>query len=334
MVTIIYKGVNSSNAYLCASKKGSLYTMISRRNIRVKVMQELYAYQTDEPRADKLEPVANLQKQLDQCKRLFIYLLFCITEVARYAETDAKIRSSKNLPTVEDLNVNTRIAGNQLLWKILESNSFRRETSGVLNFEDTPEQIKRLYNKLKNTEEYKKYITLSAREKKSEKEIIVFIFTDIILPDESFVNHIEDHFSNWDDDAEMIDQLMMSYLQKPETFNLTELIGEEKTKFAKDLFLTTLSKGDYTVELIKPKLQNWDSDRIAVLDMILMQMGVCEFLYFETIPPKVTINEYIDIAKEYSTQQSGHFINGILDSIHKELLQQNKIHKIDFKQKA
>jgi N utilization substance protein B len=92
-----------------------------------------------------------------------------------------------------------------------------------------------------------------------------------------------------------------------------------------------LDKNEYCLEIIKPKLKNWDSERIAALDMILIKMGVCELLYFETIPPKVTINEYIDLAKEYSTEQSGHFINGILDNIHKELLAQNKIHKKNFK---
>ena len=101
--------------------------------------------------------------------------------------------------------------------------------------------------------------------------------------------------------------------------------------FAIDLMECVIDKKDYCLELIKPKLKNWDAERIASLDMILMQMGVCEFLYFETIPPKVTINEYIDLAKEYSTEQSGHFVNGILDNIHKELITQNKIHKKNFK---
>jgi len=132
----------------------------------------------------------------------------------------------------------------------------------------------------------------------------------------------------------MMNQLIQNYLQKPGSYNIQQMIGEEKWKFAKDLLLTTREKSDYALELIKPKLKNWDFERIATLDMILMQMGVCEFLYFETIPPKVTINEYIDIAKEYSTQQSGQFVNGILDSIHKDLITQNKIHKVDFKQKA
>jgi len=106
----------------------------------------------------------------------------------------------------------------------------------------------------------------------------------------------------------------------------------EEQEFAKELLRTTIDKKEVAFEYIKPKLKNWDPDRIAVLDMLLMRMGVCEFLFFETIPPKVTINEYIDLAKEYSTQQSGQFINGILDNIHKELVKDDKMHKVSFKQ--
>ena len=94
---------------------------------------------------------------------------------------------------------------------------------------------------------------------------------------------------------------------------------------------TTIEKKELALDYIKPKLKNWEPDRIALLDMILMRMGVCEFLFFETIPPKVTINEYIDMAKEYSTQQSGQFVNGILDNIHKDLVRENKMHKVAFR---
>ena len=105
----------------------------------------------------------------------------------------------------------------------------------------------------------------------------------------------------------------------------------DKEEFAKRLLDTVLEKSVFLQSLIIPKLKNWDPERIAMLDMILMEMGVAEFLYFETIPPKVTINEYIDLAKEYSTPQSGHFVNGILDNIHKELVQQGKMHKVEYK---
>jgi N utilization substance protein B len=130
-----------------------------------------------------------------------------------------------------------------------------------------------------------------------------------------------------------MNQLVKNYIQKPGSFGINDMVGEEKRKFAIQLYETVIEKKEYLTSIIKPKLKNWDADRIALLDMILMQMGIAELLYFETIPPKVTINEYIDIAKEYSTQQSGQFINGILDNIHKELIAENKIHKIDYRQK-
>lgn len=309
--------------------------MISRRNIRVKVMQTLYTLTTVDGE-QKTEPVKLLQKQMDASRQLFIYLLYTLTEVARYAETDSLKRASKNLPTEQDLNVNTKLSGNEYLWKILESSSFSKAVENEKPFlvEGNKDQIKRLYNELVQTEEYKTYINAQGREKKSEKDIITYIFTDLMLPDEDFTSHIEEFFPNWDDDAEMMNQLMLNYLQKPTGYNLQEMLSPEKWQFARSLLTTTREKHDHVLELIKPKLKNWDAERIAILDMILMEMGVCELLYFETIPTKVTINEYIDLAKAYSTPQSGQFVNGILDNIHKDLLTQNKIHKVNFKNKA
>ena len=161
--------------------------------------------------------------------------------------------------------------------------------------------------------------------------MLEFIFSTLMLPNEDFINHVEENFIHWDDDADMMVTLMANFFQKPSAFNFGEMLTKEKWDFAKDLLNCVLDKKEYCLEIIKPKLKNWDAERIAAVDMILMQMGVCELLFFETIPPKVTINEYIDLAKEYSTPQSGHFVNGILDNIHKELLSQNKIHKKNFR---
>lgn len=152
-----------------------------------------------------------------------------------------------------------------------------------------------------------------------------------MLPNALFENHVEELFTNWDDDGEMVCQLVMGYINKPQSLNFQEIISKDKWEFAKGLLQTVMDKKDVLMDLIKPKLKNWDPERIATLDMILMQMGVSEFLYFETIPPKVTINEYIDLAKEYSTPQSGQFVNGILDNIHKDLVREEKMHKINFK---
>jgi N utilization substance protein B len=126
---------------------------------------------------------------------------------------------------------------------------------------------------------------------------------------------------------------VLNYIQKPGSVDFIDLVGEEKMKFANDLLQTTIDKKSITEDIIKPKLNNWDPERIAVIDMILLRLGVCELVYFDTIPTKVSINEYIDLAKEYSTEQSGHFVNGILDSIHKELVGSGKIQKVSHKGK-
>lgn len=301
----------------------------------MKVMQLLYMIEASDNAAAYAKPVDILQKQLDKSRELFVYLLYFITQVAQYAETSARKRASRNLPSEADLNVNIKIAGNEFLWQILESPTFMKAVAA-----DHPEKhidptlVQKIYVALTETDKYKAYIAEQSRDKAKEKEIIKLIFMQLMLPDQNFINHIEEHFPNWDDDADMMDQLMSNYMQKPASFNLQEMVGKEKWDFARDLLTTAIEKKEYCAELIKPKLKNWDADRIAVLDMILMRMGVCELLYFETIPTKVTINEYIDLAKDYSTPQSGQFVNGILDNIHKEMTESGKISKVNFKNKA
>lgn len=304
--------------------------MISRRNIRVKVMQTLYTVSTLESvkpgEGEKL-----LQKHFEQSKELVQYVIFWITEVAAYAERAAFQRSSKHLPTKEDLTVNTKIAGNELLWKIKEDAALKRDWEKAkpeLRLDN--ELVKKLYNELAGTPAYKTYIASPARDWKSERDIIFFIFEELLLPGESFISHLEELYSNWDDDADMVVQLVKAYLQKPGA-DFSQFLPADKALFARELLRAVLEKTAHLESLIFPKLKNWDAERIAALDMILMKMGLSEFLYFETIPPKVTINEYIDLAKEYSTQQSGQFVNGILDNIHKELAQANQLHKKDFK---
>ena len=308
--------------------------MISRRNIRVKVMQLLYGIETSGDAKLFKDPVLELQKKLDKTRELFVYLVYCITEIARYAETDSRNRSAKNLPNYQDLNVNTKIAGNLLLWQILENESYKRalENDKPVNVVDK-DLIRKLYQQLAETTEYKTYIAEQSRDKKADKEILEFIFNTLMLPNNIFEEQIEEQFNNWDDDGEMMQQLINNFLQKP-TQNIQQMVSAEKWIFAKTLLTSMIDKKEYALELIKPKLRNWDSDRIALLDMLLMQMGVCELLYFETIPTKVTINEYIDLAKDYSTPQSGQFVNGILDGLHKELLAEGKIRKVDFKKKT
>jgi len=307
--------------------------MISRRNIRVKVMQTLYSLETQDSQISSPDAVKLLKKHFDQSRGLLVYMAHFITEVARYSETDARNKASKYIPSAKDLTINTKIAGNELLWKIVDHPSYIQALKeDKPHLTNDPELTKRIYTELAASERYQQYISKDARDKKDEKEILDFILTDLMLPNETFTSFVEEKFPNWDDDAEMLQTLLSTLLSKPAAFNFQEVISTEKWDFAKDLLKTTIDKKEVAFDYIKPKLKNWDPERIAILDMLLMRMGVCEFLFFETIPPKVTINEYIDLAKEYSTQQSGQFINGILDNIHKELVKDDKMHKVSFKQ--
>ncbi len=297
-------------------------------------MQTLYAVESMAGGEKVGEPYSILAKKIEQSKHLFAYLIYFITETARYAETDANNKASKNLPTAADLATNTKIAGNEVLWKIVEDLSFKGTIKNVkAEHLIDKELLKKTFRNLVQTEEYKEYIETLARDKRSEKKILEFIFNELMLPNEDFIAHVEELFINWDDDAEMMHSLVIAYLGKPGQQNLQDFLSVEKRAFAKDLMQAVIDKSEQTLTLIKPKLKNWEADRIASLDLILLKMGVCEFLYFETIPTKVTINEYIDLAKAYSTPQSGQFVNGLLDGINKELEAENKLDKVSFRGK-
>ena len=295
-------------------------------------MQTLYTLETLEDYSKPGEPQRILQQHFTQTRSLLVYLTWFLTEVARYAETEAHKRAGKHLPTAEDLNVNTKIAGNEILWKMLEDAVLKEQFE-----KEKPQQkadqelVRKIYHDMVETGEYKNYIASPSRDKQEEKKILEFILNDMLLANELFVSHIEENFSGWSDDGEMLVQLLAGYIQKPGSLNFKQLLSPDKEEFAKNLLQTVLDKAEYLQNIITPKLKNWDPDRIAILDMLLMKMGLAEFLYFETIPPKVTINEYIDLAKDYSTVQSGQFVNGILDNIHKELVQQGKMQKVDYK---
>ena len=275
-----------------------------------------------------------LQKEFDKSRNLFVFLVHLIHQIALYAEVDAQQRASKNLPNQADLTVNIKIAGNTVVWQTIESDAFKKALELV-----KPHQwlagdlVKNLFRQLTESNEYKAYILEENRDKSNEKEILKFIFGTLILGSENAVDYIDEHFTNWEDEGDMMISMVLNYIQKPGSINFLDLVGDEKMKFATDLLQTAIDKKTIAEDIIKPKLKNWDPERIAMIDMILLRLGVCELVYFDTIPTKVSINEYIDLAKEYSTEQSGHFVNGILDSIHKEMVGNGKIQKVSHKGK-
>lgn len=305
--------------------------MIGRRNIRVKVMQTLYTLAAtgitglDE---QKKQGSVLLNEKMTRFLDLFVISVLYTLKVAQYAEKDAGKRAAKYLPTAEDLNVSTKIAGNEFLWKILNNETFveKIKEKNISRYVDE-ELIRKIFKKFSATDEYKKYISDRNREYKSEIAIIKYIWDEMMYEDEDVMEQFADELPEWEDDMDMIKILMDNFFKSSSKINFLKLVSAEKSEYAHSLLHTTLEKEEYTTELIQPKLINWDADRVALIDMILLRMGVSELLYFPTIPTKVTINEYIEIAKMYSTPQSGQFVNGVLDNILKDLSKENKIHK-------
>jgi N utilization substance protein B len=306
--------------------------MISRRNIRVKVMQTLYTMASLEHGAqgNKQAAARILDEKLGQVLDLFTVTVLHIVKIAQYADLDARLRASKYLPTAEDLKVDIRVATNTFVTRILSNVSFqeRVEKDKLERFIEE-DWVKKVYQSLAKSAEYLTYTAAPEHTAGADKEIMRYIWEKQVLENENLLSHFNDELPGWEDDADLIIILMQNFFNGGQKINFANLLSGEKKEYARELMMAVIEKEMFCMELIEPKLNNWDKERVALIDLLLLRMGVCEFLYFPTIPTKVTINEYIDIAKQYSTPQSGQFVNGVLDNILKELVKENKVRKIE-----
>lgn len=293
-------------------------------------MQTLYTLATSEAGAQEVDRKIGsniLNEKLNRSLDLFTISILYIARTAQYAERSAQQRASKYLRTTEDLNVSTKIAGNEFLWQILENTTFtERIKDAKLEHYLDEEWVKKMYQQLMATPEYEAYISTQERTAKEEKAIVQHIWK-LMQEHEGLQEHFADELPGWEDDKDMTLMLMENFFKSHSKINFLNLISAEKREYAHDLLHTVQEKEAYCMELIQPKLINWDAERVALIDLLLLRMGVCELLFFPTIPTKVTINEYIEVAKMYSTPQSGQFVNGVLDNILKELERDNKIRK-------
>lgn len=317
--------------------------MISRRNIRVKVMQVLYALEAHKtPNTEGALPAFEyselddiiyngrglLKNKFEKSEEMLVLTMLFIAKIALYAERDAHQRASKYLPTKEDLNVNTKIAGNRFIWRLMEDAHFKASIEKFkLDRRIESQEIKKYYQRLTKTEEYVNYASEDKRDNYEEKKIMHFVWRQMVMNNIDYDEWMSDEYSNWEDDKDLIVMLIENYFNDSSKVNFAQFISDEKTNYAFSLLKTTIEKDLYNIQLIQPKLKNWEADRVAQIDLILIKMGINELLFFPTIPEKVTINEYIEIAKQYSTPQSGQFVNGVLDNILKDLWNEGKIEK-------
>jgi len=308
--------------------------MLNRRHLRVKVLQTIYAYyQSDDKNVNNFEKA--LLRSVDQVYEMYIWVLALLTEVGDYALIDAEERANKYLPNENDLNANTRLANNTFIELLKQNVDFvdlakKYKVDAVFD----KELVRSVFQILKQSSEYVAYLESEDRSLKVEKDIVKYIFKKIILKSPAIEQVFEERFINWATDKDVLQALLAKTLKNfnsedPEKNELAQLCPNwvDDKEFIVELFrLTTRHQVEYQ-QYISGKTKNWEADRIALIDTLLMQMAIAEFLNFSSIPVKVTINEYIEISKEFSTPKSNSFINGILDKILAELQKGGKIRK-------
>lgn len=305
--------------------------MLTRRNVRINVFQTIFEnnhlLETDSAKSAK----KHFNQKIEQSKALFAACFHLSSLVCDYAILYAQQRASKHLPTAEDLNVSSKLAGNIVLQQLKKNESFAQVVKANhihLLFDN--EFVREIFLKLIATQTYQTYISSEERNSQDEKRIMEFITQHLIFEDEHMASHFAGLYMNWFNEFELLYLWIPRVYTNAQRHNFNEVLSTDKLAFGEDLLTCYYEKKSLIADIIKPKLINWDADRVALIDLILIHLGVCEFLYFQSIPVKVTINEYIDLAKSYSTPQSGQFVNGILDNIRKELEAGNKIHKVDY----
>jgi N utilization substance protein B len=309
--------------------------MLNRRHLRVKALQVLYSYQQSESKEVTPFEKALLQN-VDKVYEMYIWLLSLFVEVADFSIIDAQERANKHLPSEDDLNASNKLQDN-LFIKSLQHNP--EYVAGVkkykISWDFDPEISKSIFIALKSSPEYTEFVNLSDHTIKTDKDIIKFIFKKLILKSPGIEQVFEEKFINWPVDKDVLQALVAKTFksfssENPIDNKLAQTCPnwDEDKPFLIDLFNKVIAFEREYQELISQKTKNWDADRIALMDTLLMRMAIVELVHFSSIPVKVTMNEYIEIAKEFSTPKSNSFINGILDKILADLKSQGKIRKI------
>jgi len=308
--------------------------MLNRRHLRIKVLQTLYAYnQSEEKEVSKFEK--SLLSSVDQVYEMYIWLLNLLIEVADYTMIDAEGRARKHLPTENDLNSNLRFQNNAFIEALRKNGKFIDQTKRYrVSWAFDPEIAREIFQNLKNSEEYKAYLNQEDHSIAAEKDIIKYVFKRIILQLPAVEQVFEEKFINWQLDKEVLQALVAKTFKNFSSIDssnnhLAELTPnwDEDREFILDLFVLTISHSDDYQSFISGKTKNWEADRIALMDTLIMRLAICELINFASIPVKVTINEYIEISKIFSTPKSNTFINGILDKILSELKTSGRIRK-------
>ncbi|MFZ4741294.1 MAG: transcription antitermination factor NusB [Bacteroidales bacterium] len=314
--------------------------MLNRRYLRTKVMQALYAFfQSDDDRMDIAE--RNLIKSIDKLYELYIYQLSLLVELVDFAKRRLEENKLKHIPSAEDLNPNLRFVENKFIKQLENNKNFQLHVNQLkINWSEDQDMFRSIYIKVIESKAFNDYLNSTETSYAADKKIVISILRKFIISDEALQNYFEDKNIYWADDYLTVSMMVLKTIDSfketdGELFALPELYknedrnnADDDKNFVIDLFRKTIINADKYEKLISKKTTNWEVERIAIVDNILIKMALVELLEFPSIPIKVSLNEYIEISKGYSSDKSKVFINGVLDKLIDDLKADKSIKKI------
>jgi transcription antitermination protein NusB len=296
-------------------------------------MQALYAHFKSDGRSIEISE-KELFHSISRSYTLFHLILLLVVEMSELARKKMDVAREKRIPSFQDLNPNTRFIENVIIKAIADNSGFMQFCEQQsLNWNQYPELIKNLILRTEEAGFYQKYLAASETSFDTDKKLILHIYRDIILESDMLYQVLEEQSIYWNDEADYMIMMVIKTIKEftDEAGQSPVLVHQFDTaddlEFVKTLFRKTIIRNDETIELIKKFTDNWDIERIAFIDLLLMQMAITEMVEFPFIPTKVSLNEYIEISKHYSTSSSSTFINGILDKLTHHLKEQKIINK-------
>jgi len=308
--------------------------VLNRRHIRVKILQTIYAmHQSGSEELEKEEKF--LFSSLESIQNLYLIMVSVLMEIRRKEEEFLEIAAKKHLATEKDKNPNKKFIKNRVLVSLDKNNLLadNLEKFKIINWKQNDDMILLLLEETKKSKLYLDYLASKENSFEEDKQFVAKLFEEVIATNDKLFDYLEDFRLTWVDDIPLVNTMFLKQLKTLEESNLfilgipTLYKDAEDKDFAKDLFRkTVLNEQDLAKEYLD-RTPNWDPERISEIDTIMLKMAICEFLRFPSIPIKVTINEYLEIAKEYATPKSSIFINGILDNLVKEYQKTNKLNK-------
>lgn len=309
--------------------------------MRIKVLQELFTFFTS-PELEFAKGEKKLLENIENVFDVYIYQLSYLVELSEFAKSRMEEAKQKYFPTEEELNPNLKFTTNKFLTQLADNKAYQKHYDRLhINWSDEKSMLRETWLKIQESKKYQEYLRKEEDSYQIDKEFIRWIVTKILIDDELLISYLEEKNINWVSDYDasliMIDKSLKQFTEDrgeyaplPKVYSAPDSVTgkNEDREFVRKLYRTVIFNGDEYDELISERAKNWDFDRIALMDIIIIKMAISEFTHFESIPTKVTMNEYIELAKMFSTPKSKKFVNGILDKLLGEFEKEGKVKKV------